>query len=94
MEEIFVSGKGILVLFNLWENLIYINSTRAIRRWLKNGSAIIVQTKNKWKQHNAWAKVLILVCMNDGIITLHENYEIAKETVDVVDVKYGLRSFF
>ena len=47
---------------------------------------------DKWIEHNAWAKALILHCMSDHIIPLFEDYETAKEIMDAVEAKYGLRS--
>lgn len=51
-----------------------------------------MQTRDKWEEHNTWAKILILHCINDDIIPLYEDYVTAKEIIDAIDVNYDSRS--
>lgn len=75
-----------------YEKTLYTLTTPKLSKDDSNSSASNIQTKEKWEEHNAWVKVLILHYMNDNIIPLYEDYETAKEIMDAIEAKYDLRS--
>lgn len=48
---------------------------------------------NKWVEDNELAKATILNYMEDKLIPLYEEYDSAKEIMDVLEKKYGQRTF-
>lgn len=46
-----------------------------------------IRSRNKWEEHNAWVRALVLHCMNDDIIHLFEYYETTKEVMEAVEGK-------